>query len=167
MDVSNDQITRDRILLISGVILFLVGFSPWWLLVPLDLPRWFDWTVACGFQIAGLIGFFVMILGVVYSMEHILLARKRTAEGVAEAYGFYGTLASVFAAIALLGEMLLGLEFVFSVLMLIAVLSFLGLFLGIHGLRIKWNPWILTALVLSTEVIAVQILYVLFGGHTL
>lgn len=167
VDVNEEQFKRDRITLVSGIVLFLVGFSPWWLLVPLNLHLRLGLTVACGFGIAGIVGFFVMIPGAIYSMEHVFWSKKRTVEGVAEAYGFYGTLASVLAALALLGEMLLSVSSVFSVLMIVAVLTFLGLFMGIHGIRLKWNLWVTSALLISTEVIVVQILYVFFGVPTL
>ncbi len=167
IDVNEEQIKRDRITLVIGIVLFLVGFSPWWLLFPLNLHLRLGLTVACGFGFAGLVGFFVMIPGAVYSMEHVFWSKKRTVEGVAEAYGFYGTLASALAALILLGEILLSIWWVFSVLMIVAVLSFLGLFMGIHGIRLKWNLWVTSALLLSTEVIVVQILYIFFGVPTL
>ncbi len=167
VDVNEEQIAKDRITLVIGIVLFLVGLSPGWLLVPLNLHIWLGLTVGCGFGIAGIVGFFVMILGAIYSMEHVFWSKKRTVEGVAEAYGFYGTLASVLAALALLGEMLLSVSSVFSVLMIVAVLTFLGLFMGIHGIRFKWNLWVTSALLISTEVIVVQILYVFFGVPTL
>lgn len=167
--MSDEQIKRDRILLITGIVMFLIGSSPWWLLHPLGLTL--HWRLGligvCGFGIVGIFGFFIMILGAVFYMERPLLPKEETDEGVARAYGFYGTLLSVLAALVLLVEMLLGLWFITAILMLIGVLSFLGLFMGLHGSRIEWNPWILAALILSTEVIVIQILYAYLGVPTL
>jgi hypothetical protein len=167
VDVNEDEIRKDRIVLISGMVLFLVGFSPWWLLYELNLRLGLDITVACGFGFAGLVGFFIMIPSAVFYLEHVFWSKKRTVEGVAEAYGFYGTLSSVLAALITLAEMLASIWTAFSVLMIIATLSFLGLFMGIHGIRLKWNLWVTSAMFLGIEVIVVQILYVFFGMPTL
>lgn len=158
----DDQARRDLFLLVLGVELLVIGTAPWWLLGPLGVSfQWFGYLF--GFMTVGLVGFFAMILGVVFSMEHALLVRERTSRGVAEAYGFCGTLVSVLGAFIEIAEMLLGLG-ICLVLFLVTVLSFLGLFMGLQGLRIKWNPWVLSALVLSIDVILVQFLYMLFGG---